>query len=360
MSRVALPAAVAGADSRFSMTRPALLVLMLVLCTGACLLSACLGAVQIPLADIGRIVAGWAGIGDAAVDEQYKLVFENIRLPRILFGLICGATMGICGTAMQGIFRNPLADPGLLGISSGAAFTAALYIVLGQGLGAIFGTWGLPLAAFAGSMLTGLLVYAISIRAGRIDVTMLLLAGIALNAIMGAGNGLLIFVAQNNQLRDISFWSLGSFGGITWQSLGAALPFMLLPLVVAPFLSRQLNVLLLGERDAANSGVSVERVKLLAIAITAGGVGSAVAFTGIIGFVGLVAPHIARLTAGSDNRWLMPSSALIGGILLVCADLVSRTIASPTELPVGVVTALIGAPFFMWLMFRKQKKRGKL
>lgn len=286
------------------------------------------------------------------------VIVLDIRLPRTVLGLMVGAAIALGGALMQGIFRNPLADPGLIGISGGAALAAVMWIVLGaqlvRFLPQALADVGLPLAAFAGALLATVALYLIATREGRTSVPTMLFAGIAIGAFAGAGTGVMIFMASDQQLRDFTFWSFGSLGGATWRKVGAALPFMLLLALAASRLGRALDALALGEAEAFHVGVDIQRTKRLAIAAIAAGTGAAVAVAGVIGFVGLVVPHLIRLALGPGHRLLLPASALLGGALLLGADVVARTLASPAELPLGVVTAAIGAPFLIALLLRRR------
>jgi iron complex transport system permease protein len=291
----------------------------------------------------------------------------NIRLPRVVLGLLIGASLAVAGAAIQGMFRNPLADPGLIGISAGSAFATALIIVLGNTalLKPISDTLEAmnipirPLASFAGGMLTTLLIYRVATLNGRTSVPTMLLAGIALNALAGAGVGMLVSFADDNEIRDITFWQLGSLVDATWARVEMSLPFILLSLVPMLFLSRPLNALLFGETEAEHLGFNVQVIKQVIVVLVAIAVGTGVAAAGIIGFVGLVVPHLIRLMAGPDHRHVIPSSMLLGAALLVVADLIARTIAGGREIPLGVVTALIGAPFFLYLLL-KDRQQGTL
>ncbi|MFW5748801.1 MAG: FecCD family ABC transporter permease [Chloroflexota bacterium] len=309
----------------------------------------------------------------------------SIRLPRVILGLLIGASLAAGGTLIQGMFRNPLADPGLIGISGGAAFAAALVIVMGNMAAIVniadwlaemsipllpdvlraIGEWQmaagiplLPVGAFLGGLLTTFAIYRIATINGRTSVATMLLAGIALNALAGAGIGMLISRAQDVEIRDITFWNLGSLVGTTWDKVEMALPFILLALLPMLFLARPLNALLLGDMEAEHLGYNVERVKQMIVVIAAVAVGAGVAVAGIISFVGLVVPHLTRMLVGPDHRYVIPGSALLGGALLVTADLFARTNSSG-EIPLGVVTALIGAPFFIYLLLR-DRRRGTL
>jgi len=307
--------------------------------------------VAIAVARLGGAPAEWDG---AARQEAVLLA---IRLPRVLLGALTGGALAAAGAAVQALFRNPLADPALIGTASGAALAAAGTIVVLPVLPSGAPDWLraalLPLTAFAGSALATLAVYRMAGRDGQTPVATLLLAGIAINALAGAGTGLLAFAASDAQLRSLTFWNLGSLGGATWQGLAAAAPCLLLALIALPRLAPALNVLLLGEREARHLGVDIERLKRHAVLISALGVGAAVALCGVIGFVGLVVPHLIRLVAGPDHRLVLPGSIALGAALLVGADVVARTVVAPAELPIGVVTALVGAPFFLWLLRRQ-------
>lgn len=298
------------------------------------------------------VLSDWlAGREIAATD---RVVLFDIRLPRLLTGILVGAALAVSGAIMQGLFRNPLADPGLLGVSAGASFGAISAIVLGNLLPAavlaITGWYLVPLAAFAGSWIAMLTLYGIATRHGRTSVATMLLAGIALAAIVGAVSGLIIYRADDQQLRDLTFWGLGSLAGSSWTKLAAAGPVIALALIAAPLLARGLNGLALGEAAAAHVGIRVQRLKTGAILTTAAATGAAVAISGGIGFVGIVVPHLLRLITGPDHRWLLINSGLLGASILLIADMVSRSVVAPAELPIGIITATIGGPFFLWVL----------
>lgn len=339
---------------RLSIQRQALLALA-VLTVTVMLLSIAIGPVTIPPRDILLVIAGQLGLPVSEVPAHHEAVIMAIRLPRTLLGLLVGAGLAVAGAAMQGLFRNPLADPGLIGVSSGAALAAVAVIVLGtQGLAFLttaLGPFSLPLAAFAGGLITTLLIYRLASREGHTAVTTLLLAGIAVNALCGAGTGLLTYLADDAQLRTLTFWLMGSLGGATWPEVWSAATLIAVPLLTLPFLARTLNALLLGEAEAGHLGVAVQTMQRLIVALAALAVGAAVAVSGVIGFVGLVVPHLLRLLLGPDHRNLLPGAALLGGSLLL-ADLLARTVVSPAELPIGILTALIGGPFFLVLLMR--------
>ncbi|KZC03242.1 FecCD family ABC transporter permease [Methylobacterium radiotolerans] len=338
--------------SRRSAT-PWVLGILAALVLAAALLSVSLGAIRIPPE---RVLAALTGEGSDPARARDALVILSIRLPRTLLGLLVGAGLAVSGALMQGLFRNPLADPALVGVSSGAGLAAAVIIVLGDRILARLGVLGplpyaaLPAGAFLGGLCATLILYALATRSGRTAVATMLLAGIALGALSGALTGLLTFVSDDRQLRDLAFWSLGSLGGATWSKVAASAPLILPVLAAVPLLGRGLNALVLGEAEAFHLGVPVERLKRACIVLVAVAVGASVAAAGVIGFVGLVVPHALRLLIGPGHRLLLPAAALLGGAFLVLADVVARLVAAPAELPIGIVTALVGAPVFLWLL----------
>jgi iron complex transport system permease protein len=273
----------------------------------------------------------------------------------LLLGAAVGAALAVAGAVMQGLFRNPLADPGLIGVSSGAGFAAAAAIVLGGRLlpetSLPFAI--LPFAAFFGALASTLVLYAVASRGGRTSMAVMLLAGIAFAALAGAGIGWLSYISNDSQLRDLTFWSLGSLGGATWGKVAVVIPMILPVLLAVPFLAHGLNAMALGEAEAFHIGVNVQRLKVLSVLLVSVAVGAAVACSGLIGFVGIIVPHMLRLSVGANYRFLLPASALLGATLLVGADIFARIIVAPSELPIGIVTATLGAPFFIWLLLRR-------
>jgi iron complex transport system permease protein len=296
----------------------------------------------------------------AALSIRDHIIIFDIRLPRAILGFMIGASLALSGAIMQGLFRNPLADPGLVGVSSGASFGAVVMIVLGgtfaAPLYALLGIYALPAAAFAGGLVTTLLLYKIATRHGQTSVATMLLAGIALGALSMAMTGLLIYMADDRQLRDLTFWSMGSLAGATWMKVGAAGPIILLSMLAIPFMARGLNAITLGEAAAFHMGVPIQRLKTIAIVTVAAGTGASVAVSGGIGFVGIVVPHILRMAIGPDHRYLLPASALLGGSLLIFADVLARTVVVPAELPIGIITAAVGGPFFLWILLRHRTR----
>jgi iron complex transport system permease protein len=329
-----------------------LCIVLLVMAT----IAATIGAAGIPLP---RLMAA-AGLtaGDSALIERDRLVLWSIRLPRIAMACLIGAMLAAAGTIMQGLFRNPLAEPGLVGVSAGAALAAASTIVLGDrllaGSGVRLPFAALPIMAFLGALITTAVLYRFATREGRTSIATLLLAGLAIGALAQAAIGLLIFMADDRQLRDITFWTLGSLSGSTWGKAGAIAPFLLVLLLALPFIVNGLDLMVLGEAEAFHMGVAVERLKRAAIVLTAAAAGAAVAFAGIIGFVGIVVPHLLRLALGPGHRVLLPASLCFGAILLLAADTVARVLVAPAEMPIGIVTATLGAPFFLALLMRQR------
>ena len=339
---------------RTQRARIVLVVLAVVLCLTA-LFSLTAGASD---ASLLTLLRGFAGGEGAETFQRDHLIIMEIRLPRIILGMLIGAGLAVSGAVMQGLFRNPLADPGLVGVASGASLGAVSMIVLGgtvlAPVIAVVGIYALPLAAFFGGLATTLLLYRVATRRGRTSVATMLLAGIALGALAGAATGVLVYMADDRQLRDLTFWGLGSLAGATWSKIVAAGPIIAVVLIAAPMLARGLNALALGEAAAGHLGIQVQRIKNVAIVTVAAATGATVAVAGGIGFIGIVVPHMLRLSIGPDHRYLLPASALLGAILLLLADAVSRTIVAPAELPIGIITAMCGAPFFLWILLRQR------
>lgn len=285
------------------------------------------------------------------------LVIHDIRLPRTLLCLLIGAILALCGTAMQGLFRNPLAEPGIIGVSAGASLGAALAIVLLSDLTfrlPWLNNLMLPVAAFIGGALTTVLVYRLGTSKFGTSVTIMLLAGVAISALAGAGIGYLNYLASDQMLRDLTLWSMGSMAGATQSSIVLCGITLLILLGYFCWRAMALNALLLGEAEARHLGVPVQRLKREMILLSAIGVGVAVSAAGMIGFVGLVVPHIGRMLVGPDHRNLVPISALLGALMLTLADMIARIAVAPAELPIGIVTALVGAPFFLYLLFQQK------
>lgn len=337
----------ATAGSPLHMRFPLLLAITVALLAAAMIAGLGIGAVKL---SPGELIATLAG---QASESRHETIVLYLRLPRVLLAGLVGAALGVSGGVMQGLFRNPLADPSLIGVSAGATVAAAGVIVL---TGWVFPpSWQpvlLPLAAFCGGLLVIGMIYRVALVNGTTVVPMLLLAGIAFNAIALSLTGFLVFIANDAQLRDISFWTFGSVGGARWQTVLMVAPCALLPFIAMPWLARSLDALNLGEREAGHLGFRVEWVKRLACLTTALAVGGAVAVSGTVGFVGLLVPHVVRLIAGPQHGRLLPLAAILGAALLIAADLVARTIVAPAELPLGLLTCLLGAPVFLSLLWR--------
>jgi iron complex transport system permease protein len=328
---------------------------------GVGLLGAMLVALGMGAADIGpRAVVGIVldhlgfrtGLDYSATQDA---VLWSIRLPRVLLGAVVGAGLAVTGAAFQGIFRNPLADPQLIGVSSGAALGAVVAVLSLEGLlGAVAG----PLGGVLGATAAVLVVYGSARHQGRTEVVTLVLAGFAVAAIGSASAGFISVAADDPRLGGVLFYTLGSLAVATWRLLWITTPFVVAALIVIPMLGRQLDLVLLGEREAAHLGVAVDRLRAAVIAAGVLAVGASVAAAGVIGFVGLLVPHAIRLVSGPGHRTLLPASALGGAILVVLADLVARTVASPFEVPVGLLTAIVGGPVFLALLRRTRREHG--
>lgn len=283
----------------------------------------------------------------------------SIRFPRIVFALLVGAALAVSGLMMQAIFANPLAEPGVIGVSSGAALGAASFLVLGGGFAAHTGAeLGMAAAAFAAGLVTTALVYAISRRNGRTEVVTLVLTGIAINAFTAGGLAFVLFSATTATREQLVFWQLGSLNGASWSDVSIVAPLVAVGIVVAALFARNYDALALGERAAGHLGVNVERVRIVSIVVVAVLAAGAVAFAGIIAFVGLIVPHLMRLAIGPAHRPLLAASALGGALLLLIADWVARTAVPFADLPIGMLTSLVGGPFFLWLLVRTRKRMG--
>lgn len=326
------------------------------------IVSSCMGAVKIPLADFFDLLCAKLGIiKPTDANLRYEAVLFTLRIPRMLQSVIVGAGLAASGTAIQGLFRNPLAEPSLIGISSGASLFAILFIVIGNALFSTYiygiGDYALAIAAFLGASITTTVIYKLSVSEGRSDIATLLLGGIAINALAGAIIGLMTYLSSDEQLRSITFWSLGSLGAAGWKSVSVLAVLVGIPVISLPLFSKSLDAMMLGESQAAYLGINVSATKRRVIILTTIAVGASVAMCGMIGFVGLVVPHIIRLLAGASYRVVFPLSALLGASVLSVSDLIARTIVTPAELPIGIVTALLGGPLFIYMIFKE--KRGR-
>ncbi|WP_203732174.1 FecCD family ABC transporter permease [Paractinoplanes durhamensis] len=322
-----------------------------------CLVAAGKGQVPISPAEVAGSLLHRLGlhVGPLPSAVQGENALWLVRFPRVVLAVVVGASLGCAGALMQGVFGNPLAEPGVVGVSSGAAVGAAAAIVSGV---TFLGAWTTAAAAFAGGIVTTFVVYAMSRAAGRTEVVTLVLTGVAVNATAGALLGLLMFRTDDDGVRAIAFWQLGSLAQATWAAVAVAGPCAIAGLLVAVALSRKLDLLALGERPAQHLGVDTERLRITAIVATALLTASAVAFTGIISFVGLIVPHLIRMVAGPGHRVLVPASALGGAVVVVTGDLIARTAIEYQELPLGVLTAVVGGPAFFWLLRRTRARAG--
>ncbi|MDO6525962.1 FecCD family ABC transporter permease [Motilimonas sp. 1_MG-2023] len=328
--------------------------------TGLLLLAAAVGSIFIGPLPIS-IQQAIKALLNQEVAPHVSLVMQQVRVPRMLLCLAIGAILALSGTVMQGLFRNPLADPGIIGVSGGAALGAALAIVIFAPLAEFYpllltlGT--VPVFAFFGGSLVTFLVYQLGSNQHGTSVAIMLLAGVAISALAGAALGLLNFYADEQALRDLALWSMGSMAGATWPNIALAWGTFITLFVCFRQDANKLNAFLLGEPEARHMGIQVEVLKRRLILLCAAGVGISVSLCGMIGFVGLIIPHLGRMLVGPNHTLLLPLSALLGGLLLLIADTVSRVIVAPAELPVGIITALAGAPFFITLLFQQ---RGKI
>ncbi|WP_245869846.1 FecCD family ABC transporter permease [Pedobacter ginsengisoli] len=340
-----------------------IVVLLSVILIVIMVFSSCIGAVDISFSELLSIISYHTRLSDhQGFTSQQASVFFNLRLPRVLLGSLIGAALGVSGAVIQGLFRNPLAEPGLIGISSGATLFAVIMIVLEinifKNLTGTLNFYALSIAAFIGAGVTTMMVYRIAMKNGKTVITTLLLAGLAINALANSFIGLMTYLATDAQLRNITFWNLGSLGGASWQTVSALLPFVLIPIIILPFFAKSLNALVLGESQALHMGINVKVVKRMIIILATMAVGASVAMAGIIGFIGLIIPHIIRMTFTADHRIVIPGSALLGGALLTGADLIARTIVAPAELPIGILTAMIGVPVFIYIIISEKNKNN--
>ncbi|HLS48514.1 MAG TPA: iron ABC transporter permease [Actinomycetaceae bacterium] len=359
------PEAPPAPRSRRRWVPPALALALVALC----LIAAGRGQLEIPPNEVaGSVAHGLAGLLEGIglrvsvpswlpmpSHPQGEAALWQVRFPRIALAALVGAALAAAGALMQGVFGNPLAEPAIIGVSPGAAVGASVTIVMGWNF---LGTWTVPTAAFLAALVTTILVYSLSRSGGRTESVTLILTGVAITAIASAMVAATTFLASTTAREQIVFWQLGSLNGARWQAVLTVAPFIAVGLVASLVLARRLDLLSLGERAARHLGVNVERLRVVTIVAIAILVGAGVAFAGVIAFVGLVVPHLIRLTCGPGHRLLLPASALGGATLLVGADLVARTAVEYADLPLGMLTAAIGGPFFLWLMRRSRAYQG--
>ncbi|WP_236757738.1 iron ABC transporter permease [Aeromicrobium sp. PE09-221] len=323
----------------------------------AVLTSAAIGQMQIPVFEVIGALCRRAELicgADASRINGDAAVWE-VRLPRVVLGVLVGASLAAAGAVMQGVFGNPLADPGVIGVSSGAALGASLAIVLGLGATSSF---AIPAGAFVAGILTSFLVYSMARSSGRTEVVTLILTGVAVNAVAGAGLAYLTFAADTNQREQIVFWQMGSLNGALWEQVRTVAPILIIGLIAALLLATKLDLLSLGDDAARHLGIDIERLRIIAIVVVSVLTAAAVAFAGIIGFVGLVIPHLIRMLVGPGHRVLIPASAIGGALMLTVADMFARTAVPYAELPLGMLTALVGGPFFFYLIRRSRDRAG--
>ena len=326
--------------------------IMIIVLLGVVIISLRVGPVPIDFSSIWRILISYVGV-DLSYGMTEGLVLHHLRIPRILLGGIVGVALGTTGAVMQGLFRNPMADPGIIGVSAGGALGGVLAISVG-----ITGTFplALPLCAFFGALITSLLVYGIGLFGGSFNMATLLLAGVAVNSFIGALiSAILVSIPNNDSLREVLFWLAGGIGGNGWTELQIVFPFIFAGIFTFVVFSRDLNALMMGSDEAVTLGVNPGVMRPVFLVSGALVTGAAVAVSGIIAFVGLVVPHIVRLICGPDNRILIPVSGIAGAIFVILADTIARTVVQPAEYRVGIITAFVGAPFFIFLLMRNHR-----
>ena len=326
-----------------------LILLVLVL-----LIAIAFGAVSITVSDMFSAIQNW--LQGKPPSNIYEGVFLQIRLPRVLLCMITGAVLSVSGVLMQGLFRNPIVEPGLIGTSAGAAFGASVVFVLSAGMSKeiqqLAGPLLVPLFAFAGGLLATFMVYSLAKGNKRMDVTTLLLIGIAVNAVGLSGTGFMSYIARDPQARSITFWNLGTFSGASWMQVWITAGVTAIVFFISLRYAKQLNTLVLGEEEAGYAGVNTEKLKTRIMLLNTAMVSVATAFVGVISFMGLIVPHVMRLLIGGDNKKLLPASMIAGAILLTLADMGARLLLAPAEVPIGIITSLVGAPIFVWLLKR--------
>ncbi|MFC8180351.1 FecCD family ABC transporter permease [Rhodococcus sp. NPDC057297] len=347
----------AAAPTRARLRTTVVFAVLTILAVGLAVYSACVGQVPTtPLEVVGSVLHRIGlDVGPMPAHPSGEVTLWQVRFPRIVLGAVVGACLGTAGALLQGVFANPLAEPGVIGVSSGAAVGASSVFVLG---GAFAGVWSVATAAFLGGLITTVLVYVLARGGGRTEVVTLILTGVAINAFAGGLIAFFTFVASPAARDQIVFWQLGSLSGATWQAVGVVAPLAVVGIGASLALARRLDLLSLGENVARHLGVNVERLRQTAIVIVAVLVASGVAFTGIILFVGLVVPHLMRMLLGPAHRTLVPASALCGAVVLLASDLLARTLVDNVDMPLGMITSLIGAPFFFWMLRRTRAKQG--
>ncbi|MDA3940882.1 MAG: iron ABC transporter permease [Spirochaetia bacterium] len=336
--------------------KKSIVLLLIIILLGTIIIAGSLGSAKISFSNIIKIIFAPitpAGIQNERLKETSRIIIWKIRLPRIILTVIAGMGLGVSGAVFQGIFRNPMANPYILGISSGAAFGVTLGMTMGLQI-TFLGIGAIPISAFIGAISASVVVYLIS--GGGRDILPLLLSGIAMGFLLSAMMSLLMYF-NRSQLENIIYWTMGSFNAANWQKVGITAPVILPGSIFIILFSRDLNLIVLGEDSASSLGISVKKSRLTFLLISTIITASAVAVSGVIGFVGLIVPHAMRIITGPDHRTLIPYSMLGGAILLLISDTIARTIMAPTEIPVGIVTSLLGAPFFLFLLNRMRNPK---
>lgn len=331
------------------------LAIALVAVLGAAAGALCVGATMLsPMRGLAIVIDALAPSSADPSDQVAKLVL-TLRLPRVLLAALVGAALATSGAALQGLLRNPLADPGIIGMSAGGTLGAVIAIMLGSAATPLLRTLGTSASAFLGALLAMAVVMTIATRRGQTSTLSIVLAGVAVGSLCGALTGLALYTSDDRQLRDITVWMLGSIAGASWATAPGFAPLLLLPTLALLLVAAPLNALVLGEREASMLGIRIQWLKLFIVLAAALAVGAAAALAGLIAFVGLVTPHLVRLVFGADQRIVLPASALLGAALMMAADAAARSLVAPAELPVGILTSLLGAPFFIWLLRRARR-----
>jgi iron complex transport system permease protein len=328
------------------------------------ILSARTGPVNLDFSEIIDIVKKGLGFeASSAVNPIHEGLFFAIRLPRTILCILVGASLSVSGALMQSLFRNPIVEPGLVGTSAGSAFGAALIIVFGKASFftevSFFGDLLMPACAFAGGLVATLLVYKFSASLNKVNISVMILAGIAINAIANGATGFMAYIARDPQARSITFWNLGTLSGANWKAVEIVAVSTITGFLLSLRHAKALNALQLGDAEAGYLGINTERMKIQVILVNTLLVAIATSLVGIIAFVGLIVPHLLRLMKGSDNRFLLIGSALLGAIVMILTDMICRVIIAPAEMPIGIVTAFVGAPVFLWLLYRMKNNQQK-
>jgi iron complex transport system permease protein len=332
--------------------------LMALLLVALVILAMAVGTVYVPFKTIIRVIlSNWGLTDNSGIELKYQAIIYSIRFPRVLSAVLIGAALATAGAVMQGMFRNPMADPGIIGVSSGAGLGAVIAIALGLTAKSIF---ALPLFASIGALAAAILIFLLSLRGGKVSVFTLILSGIAVSTFLGAAISMVLSFVSKDSVSQFIFWAMGTLYNIRWESIRIVFIPILIGVAILLFFSRELNIMLLGEEEAQSVGLNSSKTRMLLLLLVSIITASAVCISGPISFVGLIVPHIMRLIVGPDHKILLPSSAVGGAIFLVGCDLVARTVFLPQEINVGIVTSLLGAPYFLFLLIKSRKEGGLL